>query len=87
MMTLAAAEFLCHFGFLANRGRTAKLTRCRVLLAVPPAAPTSPEPMATLRHRLIGVDVTQCPACGADRLRLVAIFRPGTRPTPAPDSS
>ena len=34
-----------HFGLLANRGRTAKLARCRALLAaVPPTAPTGPEP-------------------------------------------
>ena len=59
-MTLPAAEFLRrfllhvlpggfvrirHFGFLANRGRTAKRARCHALLAaVPPTAPTGPEP-------------------------------------------
>ena len=59
-MTLPAEEFLRrfllhvlptgfvrirHFGLLANRGRTAKLARCRALLAaVPPTAPAGPEP-------------------------------------------
>jgi len=53
-MTLPAAEFLRRFllhvlpagfvrirhcGFLANRGRTAKLARCRALLATPSPAP------------------------------------------------
>ncbi len=34
-----------HCGLLANRGRTAKLGRCRALLAaVPPPAPAAPEP-------------------------------------------
>ena len=97
-MTLAAAEFLRrfllhvlpggfvrirHFGFLANRGRTAKLARCRALLAVPPPPPpASPEPVAALVHRRTGVDLTACPVCRAGRLRIVAVFRPGARPGP-----
>ena len=76
-----------HFGFLANRGRTANLAQCRALLAVPPAAPTPPESMATLFHRLTGVDITRCPVCRAGRLRLVAVFRSGPFPTPALDTS
>ncbi len=33
------------FGLLAHRGRTAKLARCRALLAAgPPEAPAAPEP-------------------------------------------
>ena len=102
-MTLPAAEFLrrfllhvlpggCvrsrHFGFLANPGRTAKLLRCRALLAVPPpAGPPAPESVAALVHRLTGVDITQCPGCGAGRLRLVALFGPGHLPAPRLDSS
>ena len=103
IMTLAADEFLRrfllhilpdrfvrirHFGFLANRGRRAKLARCRVVLAVPPpAAPPAPESVAALVHRLTGVDLTRCPGCGVGRLRLVAIFRPGHLPAPPLDSS
>ncbi len=99
IMTLAADEFLRrfllhvlpggfvrirHFGFLANRGRTAKLAVCRVLLAV---APPAPEPVAALLLRLTGVDITQCPVCRTGRLRILATFRPGARPVPALDSS
>ena len=102
-MTLAADEFLRrfllhvlpggfvrirHFGFLANRGRTAKLAVCRTLLAVTPAAtPPAPETVAALVHRLTGVDITQCPVCQVGRLRIVATFRPGARPAPVLDSS
>ncbi len=102
IMTLPAEEFLRrfllhvlpggfvrirHFGFLANRGRTAKLARCRALLAVPPPAPAAPEPVAALLRRLTGVDIEQCPVCRAGRLRIVAVFRPGHLPAPAMDTS
>jgi hypothetical protein len=77
-----------HFGFLANRGRTAKPARCRALLAVPPAGPPSPpEPAAALMSRLTGVDVTRCPVCRAGRLHVVTVFRPGHLPAPVLDSS
>jgi len=103
LMTLSAEEFLRrfllhilpdrfvrirHFGVLANRGRRAKLARCRQLLAVPPAPPPAPpEPVAALVQRLTGVDITRCPACRVGRLRIVAVFRPGARPVPARDTS
>jgi hypothetical protein len=102
-MTLAAEEFLRRFllhvlpagfvrirpfGFLANRGRTVKLARCRALLATrPPEPPAAPEPVAALMRRLTGVDITRCPVCHAGRLRLVAVFQPGHLPAPALDSS
>ncbi len=102
-MTLAAEEFLRrfllhilpggfvrirHFGFLANRARTARLARCRVLLASrPPEPPAAPEPVAALMRRLTGVDITQCPVCHAGRLRLVTVFTPGHLPAPALDTS
>jgi hypothetical protein len=102
-MTLAADEFLRrfllhvlpagfvrirHFGFLANRGRAAKLAWCRALLAAEPPAPPAPaESAAALLLRLTGVDITRCPVCRAGRLQFVAVFRPGARPVPALDSS
>jgi putative transposase/transposase-like zinc-binding protein len=102
-MTLSAAEFLRrfllhvlpagfvrirYFGFLANRGRTGKLARCRELLAPgPPRVPTGPEPVAPLMLRVTGVDITQCPMCHAGHLHVVARFRPGHLPAPALDSS
>jgi hypothetical protein len=101
-MTLSTEEFLRrfllhvlpagfvrirHFGFLANRGRTGKLARCRALLAVAPAAPTPPESVAALVHRLTGVDLTRCPACRVGHLRFLASFRPGHLPAPPLDSS
>ena len=102
-MTLAAADFLSRFllhvlpggfvrirhcGLLANRGRAAKLARCRALLAaVPPEAPAAPEPVAALLLRVTGVDITRCPVCRAGRLHVVGLLRPGALPVPVWDTS
>jgi hypothetical protein len=102
-MTLPAEEFLRrfllhvlpggfvrirHFGLFANRGRTAKLARCRALLAAaPPPPPAAPEPVASLLFRLTGVDIEQCPVCHVGRLRIVAVHKPGQIPAPALDTS
>jgi hypothetical protein len=77
-----------HFGLLANRGRAAKLARCRALLAVvPPEAPAAPEPVAALMLRVTGVDLTRCPVCRTGRLRVVGRLRPGALPVPVWDTS
>jgi hypothetical protein len=101
-MTLSADEFLrgfplhvlpagfvriLHFGFLANRTRAAKLTRCQALLAArPPTAPARPGPAAVLLRRVTRMDIGQCPVCHARRLRVV-VSRPGRLPAPALDTS
>jgi hypothetical protein len=70
-----------HFGFLANRGHTAKLARCRALLAAaPPPGPAGPEPVAALMLRVTGVDIGQCPVCRVGHLRFLAVLRPGQIP-------
>ena len=102
-MALPAAEFLArfllhvlpdgfvrirHFGLLANRGRRAKLARCRELLAAdPPAAPAAPETVAALMLRVTGVDITRCPVCRQGRLRRVGVLPPGALPVPVWDTS
>ncbi len=71
------------FGLLANRGRTAKLARCRALLvAMPPEAATAREPGAALMLRVIGINVTRCPVCCAGRLYVVGSLRSVARPVP-----
>lgn len=64
-----------HYGFLANRHRTAKLARCRALFAAvpepgPPASPTDPptDPPAFAR----------CTSCGGMLLTLLIL--PGPKP-------
>ncbi|MBI4610978.1 MAG: transposase [Candidatus Rokubacteria bacterium] len=76
------------FGLLAHRGRTAKLARCRVLLATaPPPAPAPPESVAARILRVTGVDLTRCPVCRAGRLRVVGRLPPGALPVPVVDTS
>ena len=102
-MALPAAEFLArflvdvlpdgfvrirHFGLLANRGRTAKLARCRELLAVePPELPAAPESVAALLLRLPGLDLTRCPVCRVGRLHVVGPLEPAARVVPVRDTS
>jgi hypothetical protein len=69
------------FGFLANRHRTEKLERARVLLEVaapPPAPEVEPPDWKDLHQKLTGEDLHRCPACGEGRLHHLGALRPGT---------
>ena len=66
-----------HFGFLANRTRCAKLTRCRALLGPSPSPAEAPtESVAALMLRLTGIDIERCPICTQGRLRVTEILAP-----------
>ncbi len=96
VMDLEAAEFLRrfllhvvpdgfvrirHFGLLANRTRTAKLARCRELLAQAPAPAERPvESVQALMLRLTGLDIERCALCHRGQLHVVEIFPPTPRP-------
>ena len=100
VMTLTADEFIRrfllhtlpggfhrirHYGFLANGHRAAKLTRCRQLLRVPPAAAT-PAPPTDYRERyrqLTGFSLEICPDCGGQMELLGPLPYPGSRKTSA----
>ena len=99
-MTLTADEFIRrfllhtlpdgfhrirHYGFLANGHRAAKLTRCRQLLRVPPAA-AAPAPPTDYRERyrqLTGFSLEICPDCGGQMELLGPLPYPGSRKTSA----
>ena len=99
VMTLGADEFIRrflqhtlpdgfhrirHIGFLANGHRTAKLARCRELLAVPPPSPEeepSPQRWQDRLRDLTGVDVEVCPGCGG---RMVTCGILKQQPPPRP---
>ena len=70
-----------HFGRLANRGRTAKLARCRALLAAAaPAVAPGPESGVARMLRLTRVDSTRCPVCLQGRLQRVGVLPRGSAP-------
>jgi Putative transposase/Transposase zinc-binding domain len=97
-MTLGANEFirrfllhvfprgfmrLRHYGFLANRHKARTLRRCRELLG----QPADPPPRRAQRvvqwmHEVTGIDLTQCPHCGARPL-----LRLPLAPLSIPDAS
>ncbi len=80
-----------HFGLLANRTRTAKLERCRQLLAPPsPRALAEPESVRALMLRVTGIDIERCPVCQRGRLRVTEILPPmphAAYPAPGWDTS
>jgi hypothetical protein len=60
---------LRHYGFLANRHKARSLRRCRALLGQP-AEPHARRPQSVVQwiHEVTGIDLTQCPHCGAKPL-------------------
>jgi Putative transposase len=68
-----------HFGLLANRTRSAKLTRCRQLLAVAAAVATSllaARPQEAPPASAATASPPLCPTCRVGRLRVVAQLAP-----------
>jgi hypothetical protein len=89
LMTLAAVEFirrfllhilpagfqrLRHYGLLANRGRQAKLGRCRALLQQP-VSPTLPVPPDSKVPPAPDQPAALCPACQRGRMSWVETLR------------
>jgi len=57
---------LRHYGFLANRHKARTLRRCRELLGQPSELPPRrPKSVVQWMQEVTGIDLTQCPHCGA----------------------
>ena len=97
VMTLTAGEFMRrfllhaipdgfhrvrHLGFLANGHRTAKLARCRALLAAPTPEPPPTESYRERHRRLTGHALDVCPECGGP-MQQRGPLRPQPPPRPA----
>ena len=71
---------LRHYGFLANRHKARTLRRCRELLGQPATpSPRHPPSVVQWMQEVTGIDLTQCPHCGAKplmRLPLPRLVRP-----------
>jgi len=76
-----------HYGLLGNRGRQAKLARCRQLLDTPPPPPPVLAPLADPHDRyqaLTGRSLHICPACSAGAMRRVEILPATAGRSPRP---
>ena len=73
-----------HYGFLANRNRSANLAAIRQLMGV--SAP-SDNPVATVEvimQQLTGIDITVCPSCRKGRMQLFRQIPKGLARPPNP---
>jgi hypothetical protein len=97
-MTLSADEFIRRFllhvlpdgfqriryyGFLANRYRDSKLTRCRELLGMAPSSPEAPPQSDDYREHyeaLVGHSLKQCPICLRGNMVCLEVIPAASRP-------
>jgi len=62
-----------HFGFLANRNKSANLAKLRRLLGLPSQKEKAVEQsMQEMIRELTGIDITICPCCKKGKMKLVA---------------
>jgi len=62
-----------HFGFLANRNKSASLAKLRRLLGLPSQKDKAVEQsMEEMIRELTGIDITICPCCKKGKMQLVA---------------
>jgi hypothetical protein len=61
-----------HYGFLANRERTAHLSLIQRLLRVPSEVRTSTRSVQEIMLKLTRIDITLCPCCKKGRMQKVA---------------
>jgi hypothetical protein len=57
-----------HYGLLASRDKTAKITRCLLLLGRPPPPPSETLSARELMLRITRIDIERCPVCRRGRL-------------------
>ena len=73
-----------HYGFLANRNRSANLAAIRQLMGLPEP---SNQPVATVEvivQQLTGIDITVCPCCQKGRMQLFRQIPKGLARPPNP---
>jgi hypothetical protein len=61
-----------HYGFLANRNRTANLSFIHRLLKLPSQLLKMTASLQKLMLKLTGIDITLCPCCKKGKMKLVA---------------
>ena len=61
-----------HYGFLANRNRTANLSFIRRLLKLPSQLLKITHSLQKMMLKLTGIDITLCPCCKKGKMQLIA---------------
>jgi len=61
-----------HYGFLANRNRTANLKNIRQLLKLPIQLDKTQASLEQMVLQLTGIDITACPCCNQGKMKMLA---------------
>ncbi len=59
-----------HYGFLANRNRSANLTAIRQLMGLSEPLDKPVAPVEVVMQQLTGIDITICPCCKKGKMQL-----------------
>ena len=60
---------ILHYGFLANRSRSADLTSIRQLTGLPHPSEAAIAAVEVMIEKLTGIDITVCPGCRKGKMR------------------
>ncbi len=63
-----------HYGFLANRNRSANLKLIRSLLKLPAQVAKMQASVQQMMLQLTGIDITACPCCSKGEMKLLALI-------------
>jgi hypothetical protein len=63
-----------HYGFLANRNRSANLKLIRSLLKLPSKVAKMQASVQQMMLQLTGIDITDCPCCSKGKMKLFALI-------------
>jgi hypothetical protein len=73
-----------HYGFLANRNRSANLTTIRQLMGLPHPSEAAIAAVEVMIEKLTGIDITVCPGCRKGKMRLFREIPRGRARPPNP---
>jgi hypothetical protein len=73
-----------HYGFLANRNRSANLAAIRQLMGLSEPAEKPAASVEDMMRQVAGIDITRCPCCRKGRMRLYVQIPKGMARPPNP---
>jgi hypothetical protein len=73
-----------HYGFLANRSRSANLTAIRQLMGLPNPSEAAIAAVEVMIEKLTGIDITVCPGCRKGKMQLFREIPRGRARPPNP---